>query len=129
MGLSWVDFGYCDRLSALIVSGPNLVYGSDAVGINYWPISEILGQNSGVKMSDGFNMIEISPNPTSGLVTVHGESVSHITITNLLGQSLIEVSNPGAGSFTLDLSKLPAGTYYARFASERSVETKMIVKE
>jgi photosystem II stability/assembly factor-like uncharacterized protein len=65
------------------------------------------------------NIVACYPNPTNGLVTIQGDAINitHVTITNILGESLIEQSTPAAGaglgtaSVTLDLSKLPAGTY------------------
>jgi hypothetical protein len=74
--------------------------------------------------------VELSPNPTDGIITVHADNTKHVTIENLLGRSVLEVANPRASEFTLDLSKLPAGLYFARFEmASGEVKMRKIVKE
>ena len=41
----------------------------------------------------------------------------------------MEKLEPHSSEFTIDLSKLPAGMYYARFATANSVEVRKIIKE
>jgi len=48
---------------------------------------------------------------------------------NVLGETVNEFANPGATDFTIDLSKLPPGTYFARFSGEGEVVTRKIIKE
>jgi hypothetical protein len=73
--------------------------------------------------------IVLSPNPTDGLITLHADNTKHITIENLLGNRVLEVGYPRSPEFTLDLSKLPAGLYFARFEMEGTVIMRKIVKE
>ena len=71
------------------------------------------------------------PNPTDGLVTIQPDGIrlEHVTITNVLGQSLIQVSNQDANSLTLDLSHLSAGTYLAKIRFANTTTVQRIVKQ
>jgi len=73
----------------------------------------------------------LSPNPTTGIITIHNAppNMLHVTITNVLGETASEVTNLGAPDFTIDLSKLHPGTYFARFTGEGEVLTRKILKE
>ena len=74
--------------------------------------------------------VEIAPNPTSGSVTLFNASPgAHVTIENILGETVMEMRNTQTSDATLDLSKLPAGTYFARIATGNSVVIKKIVRE
>jgi len=76
------------------------------------------------------HQIQFSPNPTTGLVTVHGSlsSASHVIVSNILGELMIEQSVSRSADFTLDLSSFPVGTYYVRITSSRSSATGVIVR-
>jgi len=75
--------------------------------------------------------IIVSPNPTSGSITIHGLSSNEVNVSvmNLLGESLMEFKNIHTPDLKLDLSKFVPGTYYVRCASANSVITKMVVRE
>ena len=75
--------------------------------------------------------IMLFPNPTKGLVAVHGLPLDdlNLTVLDLLGKTVLELMNPHTADLTLDLSKLIPGTYYIRFSSANSVVTKMVVKD
>jgi hypothetical protein len=75
--------------------------------------------------------ITLSPNPTSGILTVQGLPSDRITVSvfNTLGETVMTQRNPIAPDFTLDLSKLDPGTYYIRFSLPNSVVTKKIIKK
>jgi hypothetical protein len=73
----------------------------------------------------------LSPNPTTGIIIVHNSPTNllHVTISSILGESVLELAHPNAPEFTLDLSKLPPGTYFARFSLPSAVITRKLVKE
>ena len=56
--------------------------------------------------------INIYPNPTNGLLNVNGNGTMHITVSNLMGQKLMEVE--AEGNTTLDLSRYESGMYLVR---------------
>ena len=84
--------------------------------------------NSSVAEVADHEAIELSPNPTSGTLTIQG-AVNSITVTNLLGETVLDVPNPHSQEVTLDLSKLPAGTYFARIATADGTIMRKILKQ
>jgi PKD repeat protein len=75
-------------------------------------------------------LIEVSPNPTNGIVAMQGAPANaQVQVMNVLGVAVREIPKITESNFTLDLSTLPAGTYYIRIASNNGVVTKKIVKE
>ena len=86
--------------------------------------------SSSVKDNLNAVSLSVSPNPTSGMISVQGLPSDNITVSvsNILGETVLAQKNPSSPDFTLDLSKLVAGTYYVRFSSASSVVTKAIIK-
>ena len=56
--------------------------------------------------------INVYPNPTNGLLNIEGQGAMRITVSNLLGQTLNEVT--AEGNTTLDLSRYESGMYLIR---------------
>ena len=75
--------------------------------------------------------IEIYPNPARGLVTIFasGTSIFGISVLNVLGVDMLDLPNQHEPNLTLDLSKLPSGTYFLRIITERGIVLRKIVKE
>ena len=63
--------------------------------------------------------IQVFPNPTNGLLNVSGNGTMHITVSNLLGQTLQETT--AEGNTTLDLSQFGSGLYLVRIETENGV--------
>ena len=74
--------------------------------------------------------IQLFPNPTAGVISVLSPNMitQHITVTTILGKKVLELEDPYSAEFTLDLSKCSPGVYYVKFASARSVITKMVIR-
>jgi hypothetical protein len=89
-----------------------------------------INENESVSASGPPAEIEVSPNPTNGIVTLdHAPAFASITAVNVLGERVAQMKASGNGSGTFDLSSAPAGTYYVRIASGASVVTKTVVKQ
>ncbi len=86
---------------------------------------------SEVKSAPFSNDLQLSPNPTAGIISISNASLNtqRISITNILGETVIESANPQTPNFSLDLSKLAPGVYYARFISLNSVVVKKIIRQ
>ena len=69
----------------------------------------------------------IFPNPTTGLVGIEGEAISHVIVTNLLGQVVMR-QTVGHDQATLDLTSLPDGTYFIKALTDAGIATKKVVK-
>jgi hypothetical protein len=87
------------------------------------------GPPNSVPSPPGSPSFDFSPNPTEGIITIHDANIEHITVENLLGRSVLEAAAPRSPEFTLDLTKLPAGLYFARFEMAGTVVMRKIVKE
>jgi hypothetical protein len=75
--------------------------------------------------------ITVWPNPTDGIVTV-GDVPSgdwSVTIENPLGEKMLGTKQVGNTEFSIDLTSLRSGAYYATFQSPDSIVTKLIVKK
>ncbi|HET6401499.1 MAG TPA: T9SS type A sorting domain-containing protein [Candidatus Kapabacteria bacterium] len=119
-------------IECLLVSGNYLYAGTSNSGIWRRPLSDfpMVTAPSSVNQLELSSDLALSPNPSEGLVSAsNAANVTRVSVLNLLGQSVLEFENPGASIFTLDLSKLPSGTYFARISVGGEVITKKIVKE
>ncbi len=56
--------------------------------------------------------INVYPNPTNGLLNIEGQGTMHISVSNLMGQKLMEAE--AEGNTTLDLSRYESGMYLIR---------------
>ncbi|MFI5263108.1 MAG: T9SS type A sorting domain-containing protein [Candidatus Kapaibacterium sp.] len=128
-GTSWINLGIVyHRLISLTISGPNAVAGTISGGIWYQSLQTHSNVNAEIPT---LNTIELSPNPTTGIITVHKAlaNMHHVTISSSLGENVLELLHPNAPEFILDLSKLPPGTYFARFSLPNEVVTRKILKQ
>ncbi len=73
--------------------------------------------------------IQLSPNPTMGNITISHlpQNIQHITITNILGETMLAQMNPKSTTITFDLSKFTLGIYNVRVTTPSSVIVKKIV--
>ena len=68
--------------------------------------------------------IQVYPNPTTGLLNVSGNGAMHISVSNMLGQKLMETT--AEGNATLDLSQYGQGIYLVRIATENGVSVQKV---
>ena len=132
-GKSWkqMDSGLpISDVSALTIFRSDLYAGTNGKGVWRRPLSDF-GINEVKNPTQPDLNISLSPNPTTGIITVHNSSANilHVTVSSILGESVLELEHPNAPDFTLDLSKLPAGTYFVRFSLVNEVVTRKIMKE
>jgi hypothetical protein len=75
--------------------------------------------------------ISISPNPTNGIISIHNApaTMMQIEIMNVLGERVSALTNTGTADFKIDLTKFPAGIYFAKFVSGNSVLVRKLLKE
>jgi hypothetical protein len=82
---------------------------------------------------DGVGEVEIVPNPNNGVFVVTlntvGDVKSRIVVLNVLGQIVYEQGESTANYRNVDISNLPAGTYYLQVSSLEDTVVKKIIKE
>jgi len=109
------------------VSGLNLFLGS--VGLWKRPLSDFGGSSVSARVAESLT-IELSPNPTHGIVQVHGlPAGARVEVMNILGENVTNISGVGSSDRAVDLSSFSAGTYFIRISSAGSTTTKMVVKD
>lgn len=67
------------------------------------------------------------PNPTQGQVTIEAEGIKTVTVSNLLGQTLLKESHEDDGQVTLDVSHLGQSVYLIEIETVRGVTKKRLV--
>ncbi|MEL1254523.1 T9SS type A sorting domain-containing protein [Flavobacterium sp. DGU38] len=101
------------RNAAYILTGqtvPSTLYMNPQLGVN----DNIVDENS----------ITVSPNPTSGLVTVNGvENVKSITVFDVAGKQVLSAANTAS----VNLSNQPKGIYVVKVQSENGSATKKVL--
>ena len=68
--------------------------------------------------------VSLYPNPTSGQLTINGQGAMRITVSNLLGQKLMETA--AENNITLDLSGYQAGFYLVSVRTETGVTVQKL---
>lgn len=130
-GKSWtsVSIGLTNKsVRDFLVSDGYLLAGT-MDGIWRRPLSEF-GASS-VSEDDALsNAITISPNPTTGIVTIRNEAQDAVgvTVANMLGERVLEMTQ-SASDFTFDLSRFPAGAYVVKLVTAGRATSKMLIKE
>jgi len=93
--------------------------------------NEVFSPSASDVASQQVSQLSLSPNPTTGVLSVQGLASDNITVSvfNILGETVMVQKNLPVPDFTLDLSKLVPGTYYIRFSSPNSVVTKKVIRQ
>ena len=68
--------------------------------------------------------VNVYPNPTNGMLNVAGQGTMHISVLNVLGQTLQETCSEG--NATLDLSQYESGMYLLRIETESGIEVQKV---
>ncbi len=97
----------------------------------YRPISELTGPPDAVQLPPLNDTIEIYPNPASGMVSIRsgGTSILGITVLNVLGENMLSIPYSHSSDISLDLSKLPSGTYFLRIETPKGSVLRKVIRE
>ena len=77
------------------------------------------------------SIVDLTPNPATGMVTITGEGIREVEVHNLLGQRVASMEGHDAASLTLSLDGLPQGVYLVsvRLADGKRCEKKLVVQQ
>ena len=124
--------------STIYISTNNNNFGATS-GISYAtyyrPINEIVDTSKSVVQEVPVlpsDSIEIYPNPASGLVSIRsgGTGILGIRVLNVLGSETGSgFRGPGSGNVSIDLSWLPAGTYFLEIQTSSGLQLRNITLE
>ena len=70
------------------------------------------------------NSVNVYPNPTHGMLNIQGQGIMCISVSNVLGQQLMEATVDG--NTTLDLSRFESGMYLIRIETENGVTVQKV---
>ena len=82
--------------------------------------------NTGVNENES-TMVTVYPNPSEGLVTIHGQGILRVEVVNALGQVIHTEAFAGDGA-ELNLSQYPNGVYLFRMVTNNGVINKQWIK-
>ena len=91
----------------------------DGVFFSYDPCSV-----DAVEEATTSSSVNVYPNPTNGMLNVAGQGTMHISVMNVLGQTLQETCSEG--NATLDLSQYESGMYLIRIETESGIEVQKV---
>jgi hypothetical protein len=91
----------------------------DGVFFSYDPCSV-----DAVEETTTSSSVNVYPNPTNGMLNVAGQGTMHISVMNVLGQTLQETCSEG--NATLDLSQYESGMYLIRIETESGIEVQKV---
>lgn len=94
-------------------------------------ISQNVTECDGIEqVSQDGQFISVFPNPSSGIFTLKLSSgtIHKIVVTDMSGRVISEAT-AGSNEFSIDLSKLSAGVYFANVMDENSTRTIRLVRE
>jgi hypothetical protein len=110
--------------------------GTDPSGTYGYPavrsIPEMIADTAKAAVAEASEMdsIEIYPNPATGMVTIlAGQAVLGVRVLNVLGEQLLDVSNPYSSEVSFDLSHFASGTYFIEMETSKGTVRRKIVKE
>lgn len=89
---------------------------------NYF--STIIQDCTGVAEDTG-NVITVYPNPTNGQIKIEVEDLKHITISNILGQTIYE-GNANGDTFEYNFGKHDSGLYLIKIETANGMVAKKI---
>lgn len=73
--------------------------------------------------------VTIYPNPTTGMVTIDGESLRSVEVVNIIGKTIIK-NNCYGNKVSVSIAELPAGIYFFNITDKQGNKcTRKIVKE
>ena len=102
-----------NTVSALTVPNRGAYQGSGILEINNWSINSLL----------------VYPNPVHDVVHLSNNAViDTVSVCTILGQCLLKVY-PNSETSHIDMSQMPAATYYLQIESEGSKRTAKVIKK
>jgi len=102
---------------------------SDYSSVGFFDIfvHKISQQNSGVEVNDK-TTLSVFPNPVNDMVTIAGNNINKVEITNVNGKIIKQLEAFG-NIIRIDLSEQPKGVYFVKIETKTEVISKKIVIE
>ena len=95
-------------------------------------LQELYDDFLGTDSNELANNIGLSPNPVIdrlNISVVNGISVNNVSVYDISGKQIMQVSSSGQSQIYLDTAGLPAGVYFARIDTQQGVISKRFIKQ
>jgi hypothetical protein len=80
-----------------------------------------------VESHDYTKECNLFPNPANSKVSIEGQGITAVRLTNCYGQVVMEKANESIDSMALDLTELPIGIYVVEIISSSKRSIKQLV--
>lgn len=84
---------------------------------------------TGIEEGGNITSASIYPNPGNGIVTIGLSALAHITITNMIGSTILVTEKSEAGKYSLDLSKEANGVYVVQVVQNGKTSVVKLLKQ
>jgi hypothetical protein len=92
------------------------------------PVTMVIGLSTDIEDHMAETLTNLYPNPASNLITVTSvSSMTHITVTNYVGQMVYKSKLNKATRVELNTSSYQAGVYLVKIDTENSVVTRRVI--
>ncbi|MEO6938886.1 MAG: T9SS type A sorting domain-containing protein [Candidatus Kapaibacterium sp.] len=131
-GSTWTDVSAgleAVNVLKLRVSGAYLFAATNGNGVWKRALSEMLGPNSVSEARANPNFFVLSPNPTKGIANVRSNSgqILRLSVTNMLGESILDLKGDGRTALTVDLSGRVPGPYFIKLVTTKGVSFEKLL--
>ncbi|MDF2457317.1 MAG: C-terminal target protein, partial [Cytophagaceae bacterium] len=117
----WPYSGWCNGASWAYAPGSG-AYWSDA----WYDRGACAGRTGEADAVSIESTVLVSPNPSTGIINIHVEVVSTVTLYNAQGMEVMRSTVTPQGS--MDMSNLSSGMYTVRIDTGSEVLTRMVIK-
>lgn len=124
-------FTYCDYKIDSHIIGRNVYIDKFAYcTIPDYPLMWGQTELTGIEENgDSSAFAVVHPNPTTGIVTITGDSLREAEVVNTLGQQMLSIQGKG-NELQIDMATLPAGIYFVTVTDEEGRKcVRKVVKE
>ncbi len=100
--------------------------------IYYRPISQLTRPPDAVQPHTvPGDTIEVFPDPTTSQVSIRsgGTPILGVEVLNVLGEKVLSTSSSHSSDISLDLSKLPSGTYFVQIETQNGIVLRKVIRE
>lgn len=86
-------------------------------------VLKLNNNNTGILNQKLSDVVQVFPNPTTGIINIKTEKITKIEVYNLLGELILE-----SNSEKIDIGDHSSGIYYIKIFNDKEIATKKIIK-
>jgi hypothetical protein len=117
------------RASIILYDTLTSVYGCDSIVTLTLTFTGGNGQQDIPEVETSDFSVNVYPNPTTGLVNVEAEGMTHVEVYDNEGRRLQNYNAYGANKVTVDMTRYATGVYFVRVHSPKAIVIQKVIKE